>query len=126
MDLVDPPQAVEVLVEQHHLGLHAGRDPGCVPADVAGTEHDDFRGTHAGRSAHQDAAPSVVPFQVVGARLRRQASGDLAHRGQEWERPVGGLHGLVRDPGGARLDQRRTDGRIRREVEEREQREVGP
>ena len=55
VDLVDPAQAVEVLVEQEHLGLHALRDPRRVPADVARAEHDDARGPHARRAAEQHA-----------------------------------------------------------------------
>ncbi len=60
VDLVDPAQPVEVLVEQEHLGFHALRDPRRVPTDVARAEHDDARGPHAGRAAEQHAAPALA------------------------------------------------------------------
>ena len=86
VDLVDPAQPVEVLVDQHDLGLHAGGDPRRVPPDVAGAEHDDLGRPHAGRAAHQHAAPAVVALEEVGALLRRQPAGDLAHRRQQRQR----------------------------------------
>ena len=97
VDLVDPPQPIDVLVEQDDLGLHARRDPRRVPADVAGAEHDDPAGAHAGRAAEQDAATAARLLEVVRARLGRHASGDLAHGCEQRQRSVGGLHGLVRD-----------------------------
>ena len=50
--------------------------------------------------------PPLAAHQVVGADLGRQPAGDLAHRGQQRQRAVGGLHGLVGDRGGARGQQR--------------------
>ena len=88
VDLIDEAQPIEVLVHEHDLGLHAGGDPCGVPADVAGTEDHDLGRAHAGCSTHQHAAPAVVSFEVVGAHLRREAAGDLAHRGQQRQRTV--------------------------------------
>ena len=70
VDLVDPAQPVEVLVEQDDLGLHALRDPRRVPADVAGAEHDDARRAHAGGAAEQHAAAAVLALEEVRADLR--------------------------------------------------------
>ena len=86
VDLVDPAQPVEVLVEQQHLGLHALRDPRRVPADVAGAEHDDAAGPHAGRAAEQHAAPAVLALEEVRADLGRHAARDLAHRREQRQR----------------------------------------
>ena len=125
VDLVDPAQPVEVLVDQHDLGLHAGRDPRRVPADVAGAEHHDLGGTDAGCAAHEHAAAAVVALEVVGADLRREPAGDLAHRGEQREGAGVELHRLVRDAGGAGRDERLGDARVGGEVEVGEQREVG-
>ena len=125
MDLVDEPQAVEVLVEQEHFGFHALRDPRRVPADVAGAEHDDTRRAHSGRAAEQHTASTVVAFEEVRADLGRHPAGDLAHRREQRERARLELHRLVRDAGHAVLEQGVGDVRIRREVEVREQHETG-
>ena len=126
VDLVDPAQPVEVLVDQHDLGLHAGRDPRRVPPDVAGAEHDDAGRPHARRAAHQHAASAVVTLEEVGAHLRRQPSGDLAHRRQQRQRAVVELHRLVGDRRRAGRDQRPGDVGVGGEVEVREQRQVRP
>ena len=89
VDLVDPAEAVEVLVEEDDLGLHAGGDPGRVPPDVAGAEDHHPCRPHAGSAAEQDARPPLVGFEEVGADLRRHAAGDLAHRCEERQRAVG-------------------------------------
>ena len=124
VDLVDPAQAVEVLVDEHDLGLHASGDPGRVPPDVSGAQHHDFGRSHAGRASHQHSAATVVPFEEVGALLRRQPAGHLAHRGQQRQRPVGELHRLVRQGCRAGGDQRLGDVGIGGQVEVGEQHEV--
>ena len=125
VDLVDPAEAIEVLVEQQHLGLHALRDPRRVPPDVAGAEHHDARRPHAGCAAHEDArarrgavrGSARRPAEPCGPRPRSSARAAGARRAR-------GLHGLVRDTGGARVEQRVGDVGVRREVQVREQREV--
>ena len=126
VDLVDPAQPVEVLVEQQHLGLHAGRDPRRVPTDVAGAEDHHPRRAHAGGTAHQHPAAAVVALQELGPHLRGQPSGDLGHGGQERQRAVGLLHRLVGDARRPGAEQRLGHVRVGREVEVGEQREVGP
>ena len=91
VDLVDEAEPVEVLVEQVDLGLHAGRDPRRVPADVAGAEHDDARRLHAGRAAEQHAAAALGRLEEVGADLHGHPPGDLAHRREQRQRAVGAL-----------------------------------
>ncbi len=97
MDLVDPPQPIDVLVEQDDLGLHAGRDPRRVPPDVAGAEHDDPTRADTGRATEENAATAARLLEVVRACLGRHAPGHLAHRCEQRQRTIGGLHGLVRD-----------------------------
>src|SRR5581483_11484172 len=79
VDLVDPAKPFEVLVEQEHLGFHALRDPRRVPTDVAGTEHDDARGTHAACASEEHAAAAVLRFEEVRTDLWCHPPGNLAH-----------------------------------------------
>ena len=99
--------------------IHAAFHP-TLPAP----EHDDLGGPNAGRAAHQHAAPTVVALEEVRAHLRREASGDLAHRSEQRQRTVGRLHGLVGDRRRSRGDQRLGDARVGGEVQVGEQGEV--
>ena len=126
LDLVDVAQPVDVLVEQVDLGLEAGGHPRRVPAHVAGAEHDDPRRTHAGGPAEQHAPTAVVAFEEVGADLHAHAAGDLAHGGEEGQRAVGQLHGLVGDGRDAAVDERLGHRRVGGEVEVGEQHQTGP
>ena len=54
----------------------------------------------------QHAAAALGPHQRVRADLRGEPAGDLAHRGQQRQRTVGQLHGLVGDAGDPAVDQR--------------------
>ncbi len=96
--------------------IHAAFHP-TLPAP----EHDHPRRPHARRAAEQHAPPALAAFEEVRADLRRHASGHLAHRREQRELPVRELHGLVRDAGGARVDQRPGELGIRGEVQVREQ-----
>ena len=88
VDLVDPAEPVDVLVEQEHLGLHARRDPRRVPPDVARADHDHPAGPDAGRAAEQHAPAAVLALEVVRADLGGHAPGHLAHRGEQRQRAV--------------------------------------
>ena len=125
VDLVDEPQAVQVLVEEGDLGLHALRDPGRVPSHVPRAQDDDVCGAHAGDAAEQDAAPSVLPLEEVRADLRGHPAGHLAHRCEQRERSRLELHGLVGDAGHLLLEQRVGDRRVRGEVQIGEEDEPG-
>jgi hypothetical protein len=70
---------------QQDFGLHALRDPCCIPADVARAEHDHAGGSHTGRAAEQHAAAALPPLEEVRADLRRHAARHLAHRREQWE-----------------------------------------
>ena len=102
VDLVDPAQPVDVLVEQHDLGFHARGDPRRVPSDVPGAEHHHPSRSHPRCAPEQDAPTAARLLQVMGARLGGHAAGDLAHRGEERQRAIRGLHGLVGNCGAAR------------------------
>ncbi len=95
---------------------------GGVVAGHAAADDDDLGRGDAGHAAHQDAAAAVAAHQVIGADLGRQSAGDLAHRGQQRQRAVGGLHGLVGDRRGARRQQRVGARLGRRQVQVGEQR----
>ena len=53
--VVDLAQAVEVAVEDEHLGVHADGHGGGREAGHAGAEDDDPGAAHAGHAAHQHA-----------------------------------------------------------------------
>ncbi len=106
VDPVDLAQPADVLVEQQHLGLHAERDGGGVQAGDAGPEHDDLAGVDARDPAEQDAATAVGALEEVRAGLRRHPPGHLRHRGEQRQRAVRQLHGLVRHGGRTRGQQR--------------------
>ena len=73
----------------------------------------------AADAAHEHAAAALGPHQRVRADLGRQPAGDLGHRGEQRQRAVGQLDGLVGDGGdlardqllGERLGRRRGEGR---------------
>jgi len=65
----------------------------------AGADHDDLGGVHPGDAAHQDAAAARGLHQGGRAHLGREPAGHLGHRGQQGQRAVGRLHGLVGDAG---------------------------
>ena len=62
-------------------------------------------GRHAGDAADEHAAAAERLLQVRRADLRGHAAGDLGHRGEQRERAVGQLDGLVGDADGARADE---------------------
>ena len=103
---VDLAQGVDVQVEDGDAGAHALGDGGGVVACHSAADHHNVGRRYAGDAAHQDAAPAVGAHQVVGADLRGEAARDLTHRGQQWQRAVGGLHGFVGDRRGAGRHQR--------------------
>ncbi len=90
VDLVDPPQAVEVLVEEDDLGLHALGDPGRVPPHVARAQHHHPGRAHAGGAAQQHPPPALLPLEEVGADLGGHAPRHLAHGGEEGQGPRSG------------------------------------
>ncbi|GAA3497033.1 hypothetical protein GCM10019016_041340 [Streptomyces prasinosporus] len=104
-DLVGLLELVDVLVEQGHVEAHADGDLRGVPAGDAGADDDRAAGQHAGDAAGQHAAAAVGAHQVVGADLGGEPARDLGHRGEQRQRAVGQLDGLVGDGGGAGLQQ---------------------
>ena len=93
-------------VEHGHVRAHAQRDGGGVHARHAAADHDDLRRRHARHATGQHAAATGGLHQRVRADLRREPARDLGHRREQRQRAVRGLHGLVRDRGGARVEQR--------------------
>ena len=128
VDLVDPAQPVEVLVEQQHLGLHALRDPRRVPTDVARAEHDDAR--RAARRARRRAARRAHRARARGSARRSAAPCGPRPRSSARAaaaRPSASCTVSYAMPGraGARAE-RVGDVGVRGEVEVGEEHEVGP
>ena len=87
------------------MRAHTPGDGGGVVAGHTATDHDDLGRSDAGDAAHEHAATTLGTHQVVGTDLGGQPAGDLAHRGQQRQRAVGGLHGFVGDRRGTRPEQ---------------------
>ena len=93
------------------------RDDGGVVADHASADDDDLAGRDSGHSAEQEAAAAERLLEEVGAGLRSEPAGDLAHRCEQRQRSVARLDGLVRDRGDPALDERVRQPLVRREVQ---------
>ena len=102
---VEFAQAVDVDVEDGDVSAHADGHSSGVGARDAGTDHGHLGGAHPGYAAHQDAGATTGAGHRRGADLNSEASGDLAHRGEQGQRPVGLLHCFVGDGGHAELQQ---------------------
>ena len=89
------------------VGAHADGDLRGVQTGDTATEDDDLGGLDARvRRRAGRAATAVGPLQRGRTDLRAHPAGDLGHRGQQRQRPVGQLDGLVGDRRGARRQQR--------------------
>ena len=99
---VELAQAVDVAVEDEHVGLHADRDEGGVHADHAAADHEHVGGRHARHAAEQDPAAAERLLEHERARLRGDLARDLAHRREQRQPAVAVLDGLVGDAGRAR------------------------
>ena len=126
LNLIDEAQAVEVLVEQQHLGLHARGNPCGIPPHVSRAQNNHARRPHPGGASHEDPSAAAVAFQKLGPHLWRQSSRHLTHRGEQRERTVGRLHRFVGNCRAFRRQERVGHLRIRRKVEVGKEREVGP
>ena len=104
------------------VGAHSDGDAGGVVARGAAADHHDIGRGDTGHAAHQHAAAALRAHQVVRADLGRQPARDLAHRGQQRQRAVGGLDGLIGDRRGARGQQRVGAGLGGRQMQVGEQR----
>ena len=118
------PQALRAVVEQQHLRIHGGRQPGGVPADAAGAEHHHPCRPYTGAASDQDPPAAVGLLQQVGAHLSGQPPGDLAHRRQQGQAAVVELHRFVGDGGGACRQQGAAHRRVGGQVQVGEQHQV--
>ena len=82
-NLVDEAQAIQIFVEQHHFGFHAGCDACRIPTHVARTDDHHFGGPHTGRATHQHAATAIRALQIMCTSLRGKTASNFTHRRQE-------------------------------------------
>ena len=125
VNVVELAQAVQVAVDDGHVGAQAVGDLGRVVAHHAAAQDHHVGGRDAGDPAQQYSAPAIGRFQVFRAHLHRHPARHFAHRGQARQRAVLLLNGLVSDgchPGFQQLGRQFGD---RRQVQVGEQREVG-
>ena len=99
-------QLVEVHIENRDMSTHSGGDPRGVVSGDTTTDDDHVGGADARNAPHHHAAAAHRGHQMVGPDLRGEPPRHLTHRGQQGECTVGGLHGLVSDRCGFRLQQR--------------------
>ena len=98
-------EAVDVEVENRHLGTHSGGDHGGVrPSTPRSEDRHSSRG-HTGDTADQHSPAAMGTLQKMGSGLSGHPPCDLAHRRQKWEGAGGELNGLVGDRGRPRGDQ---------------------
>ena len=90
-------QALEVDVENRDVRAHADGNLAGVHAHGAAAENYDIRLRGAGHAGEQNAFPAKAFFQIFGAFLNGQTSGDLRHGCQAGQRTVFFLNGLIRD-----------------------------
>ena len=120
-DLVEVAHPVDRPVEDRHVRAEPDRDHRGVVADDAAADHEHAARRDARHAAEQQAAPAERLLEEVRAGLRREASGDLAHRREQRQPPVVRLDGLVRDGGDAALDERVRQRLVRGDVQVREE-----
>ena len=103
---VELVEALQVLVDDVDLGLHAHGHADGVGAGDAAAQDDHLGGMDAGHAAQEDAGAALHLLQIVGADLHAHPAGDLAHRREERQPAVAVGDGLVGDGDAARLHQR--------------------
>src|SRR5690606_13545721 len=86
--LLQIPQAVDVDVDQGHVGAHPQRDAGRAGAYVARADDDHVRGRHAGHAAQEPAAAAPGLLQELRADLHGHAPGPFAHPRQLRRRSI--------------------------------------
>ena len=123
-DLLEVAHALDGALEHRHVSAHPERDHGRVVADHAASDDEHPRRRDARHASEEDPAAALRLLQVVGARLRGEPPGDLAHGRQQWERAAVGLDRLVRDRRRTGLDERARQRLVGRDVEVREEREA--
>ena len=109
--------AVDRALEDRDVRAEAERDHRGVVADHAAADDDDAAGRDAGHAAEQEPAAAERLLEEVGAGLRREPAGDLAHRREQRQRAGVGLDRLVGDGGDAAVDERARQRLVGGEVE---------
>src|SRR4051812_39806351 len=103
-------QLCRIDIENTHVGAHTRSNLSSRGAGSAGSENYDFARSHTRRATEKYTASTVFRLQAPGADLNRDSAGDLTHRGQERQRSVLELNGLIRNCGHFFLEQRSGNG----------------
>src|SRR5829696_5356620 len=116
-----PPQPRRVDVQDPHDRPQPESHLCRLGSGDAATDDGDFRGRRTRHTAQQQAGPAGGALQVVGGGLDRHAAGNLAHRREQGQPPIWGLHGLVRDRVDAPVEEELGEPPVGRQVQVREQ-----
>ena len=119
--VVDLTEALQVLVKDVNVGVHAHGQRGRGHTGDTGTEHDDVGRRNAGYARDQHASTTAGPHQVVRTHERCHTTSDFTHRRQEWQGVIGRADGLVRNGHVAGIDEGVGAGATGREVEVRKE-----
>ena len=94
LDLLEPAQ---IHVEHVDAGPEAEERPGRRHAECARAQEHHFRGRHPGHARQQHPLAAMVALQQGPRHLGHHEARHVAERGQDRQRPVFVLDGLVRD-----------------------------
>ncbi len=91
------PEAVDVDIEDRHLGPHARGDLSRTGSDHPPAEDDHAPRLDARHAPEKNAPTALGPLEVFRPLLNGELAGDLAHGGQEGQMPVIVGQGFVGD-----------------------------
>ena len=109
--------AVDRAIEDRDVRAEAERDHRGVVADDSTADDQDAPGRNARHASEQESASAERLLEEIRAGLRGEASGDLAHRCEQRQRPGIRLDGLVCDSRDAALDERARERFVGRDVQ---------
>ena len=90
-------QAVQVQVEDIHLGSQAAGHLGRIDSDNPAADNDHIARINPRDSPQQHAVTALGHFQVLGPLLDRHSAGHFAHRGQQGQGAIRLLNGFISD-----------------------------
>jgi len=94
-NVVQLPQAVEVAVDDSHVGAHPDGHLGGVDSHDASAQDHHVGRRYSRHAAQQDAAAAIGFLQILRAHLDGHASGHLAHGREQGQGAVAFNDGLI-------------------------------